>query len=551
MSRLPIMRVTMLLAGAVLLVLLPTGAAQAHPLGNFTRNVYAGLTVSPDRLTIDRVVDLAEIPAFQERQQMDTNRDGSIEEGEAATYRDQACATQAGQLRVTGSGGRLRLHLDSTALSFPPGAGGLATLRLQCALSAPLGHTTQLSLDDQTYADRLGWHEIAATGARVTLVESDVPRSSLSHRLTTYPADLLQSPLERRTAHLRWTATSPVATPQHIVDSVGAAPRGVDAATRAFTGLIGRQRLTVAFGLIALLLAVALGGLHALAPGHGKTLMAGFLLGVGGRVRDAVTIGLAVTITHTAGVLMLGLLLAASAEFAPEKAYPWLGLASGLLALAIGASLLRAALARRSTASERRVDEYAYAGDLVSTGAGRSPRLQHAPEPGQPSQHDRVHEHPGHHHLGHRPVADHHHADDHGEGHHHHGHSDHQHSHGPIGHSHPPPPGPVSLPGLISLGLAGGLIPSPSALVVLLAGFSQHRAWFALVLVTSYGAGMAMTLVATGLLLVRARAVLERLGRRRVGSGPLAWLVGTVPVAAACAVIFTGGYLVIKAVASV
>jgi ABC-type nickel/cobalt efflux system permease component RcnA len=527
----------------MLLGLATSAAADAHPLGNFTRNLYTGLTVSPDRVSIDRVVDLAEIPAFQERQRMDADGDGVVDDAEAAGYRRQACTAQAADLSVSTAGRRLPLTVDSATLTFPGGAGGLATLRLECRLSTPSAGATQLDVDDHAFTGRLGWHEITAVGDGVAFVGSDVPSTSLSRRLTTYPADLLQSPVDRRTARLHWRSAGAAAAADGSavvgLDPVtAAAPRGVDSATRAFTDLIGRQRLTVTFTLIALLLAMALGGLHALSPGHGKTLMAGYLLGVGGRVRDAVTIGLAVTVTHTAGVLALGLLLAASAQFAPERAYPWLGLVSGLLAVGIGATLLRTALRRLRTASAvgrrqagkpaRRHPEPA---SLVTTAAGSAIREGPGTRPQRPDgalDEDARHDHPPAHEVD---------SDTNGE---------HVHDHGPHGHTHAVPARRVGLLGLLWLGLAGGMVPSPSAIVVLLAGFAQHRAWFGLALVAAYGVGMALTLVCTGLVLVRAGALLSRMSSRR-GHGRLASLAARLPVAAACAVLLTGGYLVVNA----
>jgi nickel/cobalt exporter len=533
-SRQPLLRSAALLAATAVLLLAPAGTASAHPLGNFTRNVYAGLIVAPDRLRIDHVIDLAEIPAFQERQRMDANRDGTIDDTEAATYREHGCLDIAAQVRISADGRPLPIGVDGSTLTFPPGAGGLATLRLECTLSAALTTQTGLRIDDQTYAGRLGWHEMTAVGDGVRLTGTDLPATSVSHRLTAYPPDLLASPLDQRTAQLRWTPAGPgVGHPASSsrADPVSAAvPAGVDAATRAFTGLIGRQRLTAAFALLALILALILGGLHALAPGHGKTLMAGYLVGVEGRTRDAVTIGVAVTLTHTAGVAILGVLLAASADFAPEQVYPWLGLTSGVLALGIGASLLRGALQRRRAALDHQAAHATqHAPDHVLITAGRLPSARaHHHDTGNGHAHAHTHEAGHGHDIGH----------------------DHGHDHGLHGHSHAPPPGPIRLPGLISLGFAGGLVPSPSALVVLLAGFSQHRAWFGLTLVVGYGAGMALTLVGTGLLLVRARGFLERFGRRGDGHRHLAALVDVLPVAAACAVMAAGGYLVIKGISA-
>src|SRR5207302_4288939 len=200
--------------------------------------------------------------------------------------------------------------------------------------------------------------------------------------------------------------------------------------------LVSRHHLSVGFALVALAFAVALGAIHALAPGHGKTVMAAYLVGQRGSMRQAGLIGLTVTATHTAGVLALGLALSASSLIAPESLYPWLGLASGVLLAFIGIGLLRRAV--------------------------RARRHRH----------------------------DHHHGD------HHH----------PVVEDVPP----VRTRALVAMGFAGGLVPSPSALVVLLGAMALGRAWFGVVLVIAYGLGMAGTLTAAGALLLRARGVLDR-----------------------------------------
>ena len=126
--------------------------------------------------------------------------------------------------------------------------------------------------------------------------------------------------------------------------------RGVDGLTVAFTNLVGRHQLSIGIGLLAVGLALILGAFHAFAPGHGKTVMAAYLVADRGSLRQVSLIGLSVTATHTLGVLILGILLSTFATFAPEKVYPWLGVTSGLLLLSIGVSLLRGSMAaaRRS-----------------------------------------------------------------------------------------------------------------------------------------------------------------------------------------------------------
>jgi nickel/cobalt transporter (NicO) family protein len=251
----------------------------------------------------------------------------------------------------------------------------------------------------------------------------------------------------------------------------------VDRATAAFTALVGERSRSSGFAVVAILLAVVLGGAHALAPGHGKTVMAAYLVGLRGTLRQALTIGATVTVTHTAGVLLLGLVLGSTRAVASERVYPWLGLASGLLLAAVGVGLL----ARARTG------------------------------------------HP------------------HGHGHHHpHDRDHHHHAAGP----------PLGRRGLVALGLAGGLVPSPSAVVVLLGGIAIGRAWFGVALVLAYGLGMAATLTGVGLLLARLRTRMDR--RLRLPGGSLLARLGRLlPAVTASVIVLVGLGLAIQGAAGI
>lgn len=462
-------------AGSIVLGSAPP--AVAHPLGNFTANTYAGLIVSSDVTRIDYVLDLAEIPTFQTRQRLDADRDGEIGNAEGMRYRTSECAVIAEGLLLEVDGSRAPVRVVGSSLSFPEGQAGLDTLRLECALVAaagPLEGTPTITYKDATRRDRIGWREVTAVGNRTTLVEQDVEAASISGRLTAYPEDRLASPLDQTTATLLVDPTS--GDPAPVPDEFAGANTGmfasVDRLSRAFTGLVTRQDLTIGFGALALVIALALGTLHALAPGHGKTVMAAYLVGRSGDLRQGLLLGVTVAITHTFGVLGLGVLLSASHSLAPERLYPVLGAISGMLFAVVGLTLLRPALSRWCN---------------------------------------------GHHH-------------DHGAHHH-------DHDHGEAG---GPPAAPRSAwRSLVVPGLAGGLVPSPSALLVLLGGIALGRPWFGVVLVLAYGLGMAATLVGAGWLLVHARTGLER---RAVARGWTRWeqLARALPLATACLIVIGG-----------
>jgi nickel/cobalt transporter (NicO) family protein len=507
-------RGAVLVALVALLVAAGVAQAAAHPLGNFTVNTYSGLRVGPDRLVVDYVVDMAEIPTFQARQTIDTDHDGRVGGPEAARWRDQECLRLAGGVRATLDGQPLPLTVAGSALRFPEGVGGLETVRLECALTAalPAGRASARAL---AYADtnpqgRVGWREITAVGDHTTLAATDVPPTSTSARLTTYPSDQLGSPLDQRTANLRFRCEAPrrgsgagsgagcsgLSRPPAAGAETGAggmAPvvrGGVDRVTAAFTGLVGERSRSAGFAVVAVLVAVVLGGAHALAPGHGKTVMAAYLVGLRGTLRQAVTIGATVTITHTAGVLLLGVVLSTTRAVASERVYPWLGLASGLLLAAVGVGL------------------------LVRARTGHT----HSHGPGHSHSHGRDHDHP--------------HGSDHG-------HPDDRRAAPPLGRR-----------GLVVLGLAGGLVPSPSAVVVLLGGIALGRAWFGVALVLAYGLGMAATLTGVGLLLARLRTRMDR--RLHLPAGPVLTRLGRLlPAVSGSVIVLVGVAVAVRGAAGI
>jgi ABC-type nickel/cobalt efflux system permease component RcnA len=279
--------------------------------------------------------------------------------------------------------------------------------------------------------------------------------------------------------------------------AVGAAvPGGV---TEDLAALVGVEDLTPLALLVSLAIAFGLGVVHALSPGHGKTIMAAYLVGSGGSSRQAIALGMTVTVAHTLGVLALAAItLGAASVLPPERLYPILGVAAGGLVIAIGASLLWSRL--RVVARER-----AHARDHR---AGRD----HA-----------------HHHHAHRE-----------HGHDHHGHDHHGHDHAHAGDG-------ISWRGLLALGLSGGLVPSASALILLLGSIAAGRVAYGLVLVLGFGAGMAVVLTGIGLVLVHARSLLERRG----SAARLRRLVAPVQLATASLVVILGVVLTGQALTQV
>ncbi|MFG2635832.1 nickel/cobalt transporter [Streptomyces sp. NPDC048362] len=521
-------RPLLVLLALCVLVVLPAGAASAHPLGNFTVNRYDGLVVAEGRLRVEHVEDLAEIPATQAGP--DLKRLGP------GRWALQRCAQAAEGSELTVDGHRTALTAVGGTARTRPGQAGLNTLRVECRLTAalPRGGVVALRFRGAGATGGPGWREITARGDRMTLTAADVPRTSVTRELTVYPRDLLSSPAHTTAATLRARAGGP-ALARERQDAPGAAvlPRGADRWTRALDGLVARHDLTVGFAALALLVAVGLGALHALAPGHGKTLMAATAAARGGRsrLRDVLPLAASVTVTHTLGVIALGLLVTAGSAATPSV-IAWLGIASGALVLLAGAPLRRAWRNR------------------TPAGAGADAHAHSHPHP---------HSHQGH---GERPLAlagARHEAGRAGHGHPHRHpapsgrpdpHGGVVHTHGGHTHSHPTAP---TLRGTLLLGFAGGLVPSPSAVVVLVGATALGKAWFGLLLVVAYGAGLALTLTAAGFAVVRlgsgANRILER--RPRWGTHPLTMLVSrTLPLGSAVLVLALGVGLVLKGAAA-
>jgi len=432
------------------------GTAAAHPLGNFTINRHTSIELSGSRIYVHYALDLAEIPTLQVG-------------GRVRAAGFAAEAARALELRVDGKDVALRV-LEHRAQERA-GAGGLKTLRFD-AVYATSATGGSLAFRDRNFGSRIGWKEVvvrASDGAE--LGRASVPQTSSSDDLRNYPGDLLRSPLDVSTA----TASF------ELGDGPGSPPSlsGVEAAAHVgggFEALISQGELSLGVVLLSLAIAAFWGAAHALTPGHGKAIVAGYLVGTKGRPLDAVLLGGIVTVTHTIGVFALGLVTLLLSQFiVPESLYPWLTLASGVLVIAVGASVLIGRLRRRN------------------------------------------HEHNHHH--------------DH---HHHHHHDGPAHAHGPG----------VERRGLLGVGVAAGLLPCPSALVVLLSAIALHRIGFGLALILAFSLGLAATITSIGLVAVLAKRAFGRLSL----NGPV---IRLLPAASALVILAVGVGITVKSLPEV
>jgi ABC-type nickel/cobalt efflux system permease component RcnA len=457
-------------------------AAAAHPLGNFTLNHYAGLQARPDGIGIDYVLDMAEIPAFQEIHRLDTNHDRKADSTETVNYPTTKCQEINHSLKLRVNQKPVAIALNHAKVEFPPGVGGLATLRLSCAFEGAIALTNpqqSVEFEDGFYPQRLGWREITVTSQDVP-IQGNFTTTSMTKRLRDYPTELLNSPLNQRQVAFQVNSLETAAqmTPQPNLSTFN--PLGLGLAGRrndVFTSLTSLKELNLPTVLISLAIAFVWGGLHALSPGHGKTIVGAYLVGSRSKFQHAFLLGLTVTLTHTAGVFALGLLTLGTSQLLPiEQVYPWLSLVSGVLVTAIGLKLL--------------INRLQGIQILQQWGLKLNPLTPaHA-------HHSHAHHHHSH--------AHHH---DHSCNHHHHSHDGYTHSHLPLNSDGTS----MSWSSLLALGVSGGLLPCPSALVVLLGAIAVGRIGFGLALVSVFSLGLAGVLTAIGLILVYAKHWFEKL----------------------------------------
>ncbi|MBP6786229.1 MAG: sulfite exporter TauE/SafE family protein [Candidatus Promineofilum sp.] len=515
-----------------LLILSLAGVAAAHPLGNFTISRYSALTLRQTAVDVLYIVDMAEIPTFQARQVMDADGDGAVTAAEEEAWVAKLVPDLIGNLALAVDGVPVALQSTGHALSFPAGQGDLETTRLELTLTAALppvaaGEARQLSYEDGNFADRLGWQEVVAAAADGSLLESSVPATDLSHQLRDYPADLLQTPprVHAATVSHAPAAGGPAGPATDATTTQAAAVSADRFSTDEFANLLNRTLDTPGALLAALLVAVGLGAAHALTPGHGKTIVGAYLVGSRGSARHALFLGLTTTLTHTAGVFALGLLVLAASEFIlPEQLYPWLGVMSGLLVVVIGASIfrghLRHWLARRRGAAAH--DEHfhyhfgrghshshgpaaatepaaparpAAARTLAFAGLAGASTTRVAPARRPAYSHEQGHSH------------DHDHPHDHAHDH------AHPHDHDHDAHEAPRPAAADSLSwrNLLALGISGGLLPCPSALILMLSAIALRQVGLGIVLIIAFSIGLAGVLTSIGLIMVYAGKFLERL----------------------------------------
>src|SRR6202050_671577 len=504
-------------------LILSSATALAHPMGNFSINHYSKVTIKQGSIEILYLIDMAEIPTFQELRQFDITP--KADDPSAYRYLDRQEQLLKEGIFVESDGQSVRLEMTSRQVTFADGAGGLPTMKIgfvfRGKLDVPAG-AHKLTYLDNNFPGRAGWEEVLVQGDRVAILDSSAPGTDRSQELTNYSSDVLNSPPQQlsalvgfrtslsepeRTSSVAVIGTSSKPTIPHRTTTAHQAPvpRGhrrsssaitsgavisshksnahtsspsVAASTVApfpppagakntprsrFTELISTQgKLSLWVLLSAALIAAGLGALHALEPGHGKTIVAAYLVGSRGTARHAVLLGIVVTAAHTAGVYLLGAMtLYASRYIVPEQLYPWLGAISGLSVAGLGIFIFL-----RHWTGE--AGEHSHAPGERHSHWFLSMFKQNGAKGSKPSERA------------------------------------------------------LSLRELCVLGITGGIVPCPAALVVLLSAFALHRIGFGLFLITAFSVGLAAVLVIVGLTMVYTKRLMA--ARMQAGSAALRYL---------------------------
>ena len=393
--------------------LMRPSTANAHPLGNFSINRYAEIDLYRGEFVVHYLLDYAEIPTLRVKEKIDSDRDDLISAEEMATFLPIFADQTAARITLEVDGQRVPLLVDDSAWSVSLGAAGLDLLRLSFVFHAPIEVREPVAVRyvDSNNLETTGWSEIfvnPSPGSTVS-VESRF-RQDRSRGLTDFGSiDPVDYPTDA-IVDMTWNPDSGESAPNAIAGS-----STLRRVSERFTGLLDDGG-SFALVLATLMVAIWLGALHALGPGHGKAVVAAYLVGSHGRVRDAIVLGLTVTATHTASVYALGFAaLATSALIAPEQIFLYLSVVSGALIALTGAAIfftrIRAALVPPGSATHRH--------GWFGHSHRHEDESKHDPEHAQRSKVERP-----------------------------------------------------TIRSLVALGIGGGLIPCPSALVVMLAAIS-------------------------------------------------------------------------------
>jgi nickel/cobalt transporter (NicO) family protein len=497
------------------LILVCAASLLAHPMGNFSVSHYTKFTVTPTGVDVVYALDLAEIPTFELLRSWNLER--TAPHSELQKRASEQAREWLGNLTITADAKPVKARFKSAVLVIADGAGNLPIIRIttKAHVAARGG---RLQYEDHNFPERAGWKEIVVNSAAgITLRNASQSNNDISKALTQYPPDPTLAPPQDLRAQLDWTIEKPVvaatksdekladtrttkkeavppvitrieqphsapSAPSPATMTPQAAPAGAVVRGDFLSRLLHQRELTPWMILLGLACAFALGAAHALTPGHGKSIVAAYLVGSRGTLKHAAFLGGMVTFTHTISVFLLGIAtLFLFRYIVPEKITQVLGAVSGFSIVVVGAWMLYKRIRKAARAHP------------------------HSHTHNEHYSHD---DHHHHEHAHHHPHA------------HHHAHADHDHGDGHV-HSHLPDE--ISWAGLVALGVSGGLVPCESALVLLLGAIALGRVGLGLLMLLSFSLGLALVLMTIGVLVLYAKNLLPE--HKRAGqSAVLRWI---------------------------
>ena len=496
-------------------------AAAAHPLGKLSVNHFARIQPGDRGIELEYVLDLGEMPVFELTQRWRVDRSGLKAAGSA--HAEEWLAN----LQFRENGAPLAPRLRSSEFEVADSPGDLATMRITLHVEVP-AKGGRFEFEDGNYATRSGWREIVIDpGPGAEIMRASESSADPSSKLRAIPED---APVKNdRSAWMEWrrapglvsqmappviVSASPTRETQMVAPPAPVRHRSTGKASKsdAISNILRQKTISLPVFITLLALAFWFGALHALEPGHGKTMVAAYLVGARGSPKHAALLGASVTFTHTASVFLLGIAtLFISRYVMPDRISRMLGIASGISIVWIGAMLLW----RRARAL-RPANHHAHNHAHV-----------HA------HTHDHVHAH-NHAHASHEHPHPHDHP--HTQEHHHHDHGAFTHTHDGHTHKHVPE-GDISIRSLIALGASGGLVPCPSALILLLTAISLGRTGLGLILLCAFSAGLAIVLTATGMAVLYAKRLIPE--RRRANHPAVRYM----PVFSAAVIVIIGAVI--------
>ena len=479
--------------------------ALAHVFGYHAIDHFVLVEIEPDAITLKMDILLAEIPTASLMATADGDRDGELSEEESETLVTGYEKDLRRDLRIRLNGTPVVLEFEGGSASVVADVCPAPQLQMifyfRATRPAPNAGANTMYVHDLCNIGTVGTRDIefwTQDNGRVGIGEAT--------KVDSRDAEVYEQmggivPPDYREATVSFEITDSTAGPGPVEpggDQPASRSRATTKESSKLVTLLGNVAESHSAGVLlaALGLAFVFGMLHAAQPGHGKTLVAAYLVGSQGKVRHAVLLGLIVTLTHTFSVYVIALFVLLGVKGAEDvSVILWLKFASGVGIAAIGAWMLIRAVRKKGLPH-------------VHLGGGHNHHHGHVLS--HDHDHDHTHAHEHDHDHGHTHAHDHDHDHTHAHDHDH----DHAHDHGHA-HSHDheaakEPVEPPSLKRLLALGITGGIVPCPDGIVMILLAAYLGVIGFGIMLLVGFSLGLAATLVAIGILVVRGSKLITR-----------------------------------------